>query len=120
MDQALKGIFDEDIIADRKSRLDATRSSLELERSDILSQLNRQTLSDEQIDETLIIAAKIRKGISKADQDPKARRKVIELLNVRARLEFVDGKKKIHVRCIIDSATLSIESGTTNWLCFQK
>lgn len=112
LDQAVAGLFDEEMITERKRNLDTTKNSLEKERGELITQLERVALTVEQAQEILTIAAKIRQGIAKADKDFKARRKLIQILNVRASLEFIEGKKKIHARCILDEKTLLFDSIT--------
>ena len=55
-------------------------------------------------------ARKVSAGLEIADQDFEARRQIIGLLDVRVTLAIEDGEKIAYLRCLLDEASLPIES----------
>ena len=110
LDLYLSGDFDKTMLTDRKTRLETTITALEKERDDLVTTLESQTLTDEQIATIEDFAKKVSAGLEIADQDFEARRQIIDLLDVRVTLAIEDGEKIAYVRCLLDEASLSIES----------
>lgn len=95
------GVFTLDEIKEQKAAYDLQIAKLKERRAELEVQL-QQTLTDTQKLEIEEFAAKIRKGLDKADSKFKVRRRIIELLKVRAAFEVNDkGQKIIDVTCIL-------------------
>ena len=79
--------------------------------------LESQTLTDEQIATIEQFAREIAGGLEEADRDFEARRRIIEGMDVRARLVVEDGLRVAYVSCLIrEEECLSIEPTTTKRL----
>lgn len=105
----LDGSFAQEALIDHKSRIEQTLKALEVERSKMLKQLQHQTLTDQQINSITHLASKVKVGLVKADQDFAARRKLIELLDVRATLKVEDNQKIVYAHCYLGDDNLPIE-----------
>jgi len=70
-------------------------------------------LSDDQIATITEFAQKVSKGLEIADQDFEARRRIVDLLDVRVTLAIEDGEKIAYVRCLVDETSLSIDTTNT-------
>lgn len=82
-----------------KERLEQISTNLLAEKSDLTEHISQATITDDQayIEE---FYAKIRDRLNQADFDTK--RQLIELLDVRCKMDFVDGEKMIWLKCLID------------------
>ena len=94
LDLYLAGDFDKEMLTERKTRLEATITALEEERTDLTIQLEAVTLTDEQIATITDFAREVSGGLEIADQDFDARRKIIDLLDVRVTLAQ-EGEQKV-------------------------
>lgn len=99
LDIYLTGELPRDMLVERKNRLETTVNALEKERSAISGQIERDTLTDEQIQDIETYIEKIGKGLELANANFPARRKIIELLDVEVILAVEDGKKVAYVQC---------------------
>ncbi|CAG0930693.1 L-2,4-diaminobutyrate decarboxylase [Thermoflexales bacterium] len=86
------GVINADELLERKVRLEATIVKLEAERDKLQGRLGRE-LSLQQITEVIKFAEKLTRGLEKADQSFEARRRIIELLDVRAIIATEDGER---------------------------
>ena len=84
-----------------------------MERTKLMKQLEHQTLTDDQIKSITYLASRIKAGLVKADQHFAARRKLIELLNVRATLKVENNVKIVYAQCYLEHKNLPIESRNT-------
>jgi site-specific DNA recombinase len=109
----LNGDFDHDLLLDRKMRIESVLDDLEDERRAITTQIDGQTITDDQIQAIQEFAAEVRRGIDKADKEFVTRLRVVEMLDVTASLDIVDGQKTIDARCILDRAVLSLKTTST-------
>jgi site-specific DNA recombinase len=110
LDLYLSGDFGKEMLTERKTRLETTISALERERAGLAAQVEAQTLTDEQVQTITELAEKVRQKLPSADQSFKARRDLIELLDVQATLTVEDGEKVAYARCLLGEDTLSIAS----------
>jgi Tol biopolymer transport system component len=108
LDLYLSGDFPREVLTERKARLQSTIDALEQERAELAGQLEAQTLTDEQIETIMEFAAKMGKGLDKAELDFEKRRRLIEELDVTVRLAVEGGQKVAHVKCLVGYDDLSI------------
>lgn len=94
------GIITADELLERKVRLEATITRLETEYEKLQGRLSRE-LSPQQITEVIKFAEKLARGLEKADQSFDARRRIIELLNVRAIIATEDGEKVVYASFVL-------------------
>jgi site-specific DNA recombinase len=94
------GVINADELLERKVRLEATIAKLEEEREKLQGRLGRE-LSPQQITEVLKFAEKLARGLEKADQSFAARRRIIELLDVRAILATENGEKVVYASFVL-------------------
>jgi hypothetical protein len=113
LDLYLSGGFPEEVLTERKERLETTIDALGRERVELVAQLEAQALSDGQIETILSFAQKTAGGLELAEQDFDARRCIIELLDVKATLAMEDSQKIVHASCVVGKMVLSIVSNNT-------
>jgi len=94
------GVINADELLERKIRLEATIAKLEAEREKLQGRLGRE-LSPQQITEVIKFAEKLAHGLEKADQSFEARRRIIELLDVRAILATENGEKVVYASFVL-------------------
>jgi site-specific DNA recombinase len=114
LDLYLSGDFPKEMLTDRKARLETTIMSLEKERADLITTLEAQTLTDDQILTIGEFAKKVSKGLAKAETDFATRRQIIDLLDVRITLAIEDGQKVAYARCRVGEKAMSIERTDMN------
>ena len=98
LDLYLSGQFDQDMLFERKQRLEKLVASLHEEKEQLTLQMN-VSLTDTQINELQEISKQIIEGLSEADEDFKTRRRIIEYLNVRVTFLLEDGKQVALLSC---------------------
>ena len=113
LDLYLSGDFPKEMLTERKARLEKTVSALGRERVGLAAQLEAQTLTSEQVQTITEFAQQVARGLETADQDFEARRRVVDMLDVRATLAVENGVKVMYVRCMLGDDTLSIASRTS-------
>ncbi|MFZ5919316.1 MAG: recombinase family protein [Chloroflexota bacterium] len=96
----LSGEFPKEMLLEHKARLETTIKSLERERGCLLADLEARALSKEQVRSIQEFAAEIARGLGAAEQDFARRRRIIELLDVRATLAHENGEKVIYASCL--------------------
>lgn len=100
LDLYLDGNFPKEVLAERKSRLEELLFNLGKEHNDLRVHVRHVTITDEQLSYIEAFCAKIRKGLEKADF--KAKRQIIELLDIRGKIAFENGQKVLYLRCLIN------------------
>lgn len=106
LDLYLSGDIEKDHLAGRKVQLEKTIAGLVRERSELTEQIERQTLTDSQIQTIQRFAAAIQKRIAGADDNFEERRKLIEALDVKGRVVKENGEPVIYAKCIIGKKVL--------------
>lgn len=99
LDLYLEGGFPKDVLGERKLRLEEMLVSLRRERGDLASHIRTVTLSDDPLGAVEDFCATIRKGLDRADFD--ARRRIIELLDVRGKIAVENGQKVLYLKCLV-------------------
>jgi site-specific DNA recombinase len=110
VDLYLSGDFPREALTERKARLEATIEALSAERKSLAASLAEWTLTAEHIASLQAFAAEAAQGLEVAQEDFKARRRIIEMLNLEATLVVEKGQKVIYVRCVLGEEVLPIVS----------
>ena len=76
----------------------------------MVESLQTRALTEEHMSTIAEFAKKTAKGLQKAEESFEARRRIIELLDLEAKLTIEDGVKVAYVRCVIGKERLVIES----------
>jgi hypothetical protein len=87
-------------LTERKARLETEKTSLEAERQSILAQLQRTTLTEEQIQSINEFLDAIREELPFTGIATK--RKIFQRLNVQVQLTIEDGERIAYVQCTLD------------------
>ena len=74
--------------------------SLESEHTELLAHIRHVTMTDDQLTFIEEFCATIRTGLDLADFA--AKRKIIELLDIRGKIAFENGQKVVYLKCLID------------------
>jgi len=110
LDLYLASDFPKEMLTERKARLETTIASLEREQTTLTEKIEAQILTDDQIRNIREYAEQVTEGIELANADFEARRWLVGLLNVQARLEIEDGVKKVHVSAVLGDTVLEVVS----------
>lgn len=76
--------------------------------AELARSLEAVKMTREQMDHLHEYTKRIGQGIAKADFE--AKRKIVDLLETQVELEYQDGNRIAHVRCVLGEACLSIVS----------
>jgi site-specific DNA recombinase len=107
----LSGEFPREMLIDHKARLEKTAEVLERERASLVTPLETQTLTEDQLLGLQESAAAVAKELNAMDDDFVTRRQVIEALDVQANLAVEDGQKVVYTRCLFsDNVRLQFHS----------
>lgn len=114
LDLYLSGEFPKDALLERQVRLTDTISALEREQEELTSQLRAQSLTEGELQSVYDFAVQVAEGLTAADDDFETRRRIIELLDVRATLAIEEGDKIVYLRCRFgDGSSLSVVTTNT-------
>jgi len=113
LDLYLEGGFPKELLVEKKTRLEQTIRSLDSEKVNLHDFLEKKTLTLEQYQEIEEFSRKILEGINLLSCDFKARRKIIELLDIQVTcLLDNDGKQYVNLKCILGSDQYGLSTGT--------
>jgi hypothetical protein len=101
LDLYLSGGFPKEMLTERKTRLEKTIESLERERDNLLERLDRQTITEEQLQTIAEFALEMRKGLDIANADFELRRQLIDMLEMEVTLAIEDEQKIVYVHCLV-------------------
>ncbi len=110
LDLYLTGEFSQDVLIKRKRDIDELTEGLQRERAGLVARLNTRVLTEQQVQTLHEFAARFAENVSQADEDFSMRRRAVEVLDLRGRLEMKDGEKVIHVWCILGDEVLRPET----------
>jgi hypothetical protein len=113
LDLYLVGDFPQELLTERKVRLEQTIRSLKAEEAALEASLDAQQLTEEQIESIFEFVAVVREGLEEADDSFGAKRKLIELLDVRVTLAVENDEKIVYATCRLGKENLSVASNTT-------
>jgi site-specific DNA recombinase len=113
LDLYLAGDFPREVLTERKQRLEATVAALEKERAALADRLSGDTLTPKQKADIRRFTEQAGKGLAVADRDFKARRRLVELLDVTATLAYEDGDKVVYARCVLGENAFNVVSKST-------
>ena len=110
LDLYLKGNFPEEMLIDRKSRLETTIKHLKEEKARLNAHLEAKTLTEGQVQVVKEFAEKVQEGLVAAEDSFEQRRQLIDMLDVQVRLAIEDEKKIAYVQCRLGKKVLSVVS----------
>jgi len=99
LDLFLSGGFSQELIAERKTKIDLNIRKLLDEKNELNSHLSNGVLDDEQIAEVEASCAEIRGKLENASFQSK--RHLIEMLDVHGKLIIENNKKVIYIKCLL-------------------
>jgi site-specific DNA recombinase len=117
IDGYTKGLFSLEDIAAKKVALDNQIVELREAIKSFESDPTSIQLTEEQISDIKEFAARVRRGLSKADNNFADRRKVLELLRMQVTLLVENGKKYADVECVLGAKRLEADYGTIGQYC---
>lgn len=106
LDLFLSGGFSQEMIAERKGKVDALIRDLIKEKNDLKSQLSSDLEHEEQIVEVELICAEIKEKLDAASFQSK--RHLIEMLDVHGKLSIENNRKVIYVKCLLTQPPRSL------------
>jgi site-specific DNA recombinase len=113
LDLYISGQVQRELLIDKKQQLESTLAALEKERYELNLSLEAEALSDGEIHQIEQFAAQIAEGLEPGDESFEDRRRIIELLDVRASFTVEDNQKYIDVWCFLGRNKLPIGDPTT-------
>lgn len=93
------------------TRIEQTLDKLDIQKTELEAHLKTVMLTPEQITDIKTFAAKVRRGLSQADEKFEARRTIIDLLSVKVVCDVEDGKKVLHVECYLGKDSYLLSNG---------
>jgi site-specific DNA recombinase len=99
IDLYMSGTYSLEVVQERKKRLEDAISSLEEQRANLAGAIEGQVLTVEQIDDLQAFASDVRDGLEGATFEEKV--KLFHVLNVTGMISVKDGKKMMHITCLI-------------------
>ena len=105
--------FPKEVLIERREHLLTAIEALKRERTVLAAQLDAQVISDKQLQTIEELAREVVGGLTVADADFVAQRRLIEELDVRATLAVESGEKVIYVQCMLGAASLLVLSTTS-------
>jgi site-specific DNA recombinase len=122
LDAYQSGVFDLDAVTERKHRLDETIAALGREREKLQGRLAGELTSDE-IKSLFQFSSELSRGLDKMSKNFAARRKVIEMLDVRGILVVEGNERVCNASFILGEKRLVVNSGqgdSTPWMGNKK
>jgi site-specific DNA recombinase len=113
LDLYISGQVQRELLLDKKQQLESTLAALEKERDELNLNLESEVLTDNEIRQIVEFAAQIAEGLEPGDESFEDRRRIIELLDVRASFIVEDNQKYVDVWCFLGRNKLSIENPTS-------
>lgn len=114
LDLYVSGNIVKDLLLERKQRLEAELATLETEKANLVSKLQHQTVTTEQAREIKAFAEQVAEGLGEAENDFTSRRRIIDLLDVRGKIDFEDGERVVYVECILGESSVFLSSTSTS------
>ncbi len=106
IDLYLNDNFPKSALLERRTQLETSIADLHKEHTDISTHLKTVIITEEQIEEIEKVFKKIQMGINKATFD--AKRRILELLDLRGKLAVKNGIKEVYIKCLIGQQQLSL------------
>jgi len=113
LDLYLRGDFPQEMLTERKARLEGTIESLRQERRDLAAQIESVTLSDERLTNITEFAGQVAQGLKAADEHFEIRQQIIEELDVQVTVAVEQDEKVLYVRCFVGESRQCLESTST-------
>lgn len=120
LDLYISGQVQRELLIDKKQQLESTLSALEKERDELNLNLESEVLSDSEIRQIMEFAAQIAEGLEPGDESFEDRRRIIELLDVRASFIVEDSQKYVDVWCFLGRKKLLIGDPTSQNAAFSR
>ena len=109
----LTGEFSKEELSKYHTELEKRIRSLEKEQSRLEQQLDKDTISQDQIASLKAVARAVSRGLNEAEAHFETRRKIIDLLDVMVTLGVDDGHKHIDIACRMGTDTVPTASRIT-------
>jgi hypothetical protein len=113
LDLYISGQVQRELLIDKKQQLESTLAALEKEREELNLNLESEALTDNEIRQIVEFAAQIAEGLEPGDESFEDRRRIIELLDVRASFIVENNQKYVDVWCFLGRNKLSIGNPTS-------
>ncbi|HXV42174.1 MAG TPA: recombinase zinc beta ribbon domain-containing protein, partial [Anaerolineae bacterium] len=110
LDLYLKGDFPQEMLTERKDRLETTIKNLKDERARLSAHLEAKMLTEEQIRTVKDFAEKVRDGLTAADNNFESQRQIVEMLDIQITLTIENNKKIAYVQCRLGQERLPIRT----------
>lgn len=114
LDSYLDGVFEREVIQDKKIELDKLLADLRKRKTEIENHLKEVTITDQQIQDFVAFAESVRGELELDDIDFEHKRELIEQLNVTGILTVENGEKVVYAACHAGKRRLSVDP--SNWL----
>jgi site-specific DNA recombinase len=110
----LSGEFPKEVLISRKNDLETVMQSLENEKNKLLENIQEKELTPKQIENIFEFAEQIKEGLEHANNSFRAKREIIEALDVHV-IITVEGKEKIvYAECVLGETSLRLEKSKNN------
>jgi len=110
LDLYLDSGFPREVLADRQKQLEDGIAGLGREREILVGQLAQETLPDETIRDIVKFAGEVALDLEAAGQSYEARRRIVDMLDVRVTLTLEDGEKIVYASMLCGDGTFPVVS----------
>jgi hypothetical protein len=111
LDLHLSGRLSQGLLIERIGQLETEIRSLERERARLVAVLGSQSLTEDKIETLQRLATRSVRGLELAEADFETRRRIVDLLDVRAHFAVEDGEQVIYVSCELAEGRLALAKG---------
>jgi len=114
LDEYLNDDMLRELLMARTEQFKAQIEALENERVQLVKQLNADVLTDVQVQSLEAFAAAVQERLPEADADFKKRRLLIDMLDLRGKMDIIDGEQSISLTGHLGESSPLFVSQTTN------
>jgi len=108
IDLYVSGNITRDLLVDKKQRLENTISALSDEKQHLMAHMVGKALTDKDIQKICDFASQVAEGMDLNEIDFEGRRRLVELLDLRAKFYIEDNQKVVEIWCILGTGKLAI------------
>lgn len=114
LDLYVGGDIPKDMLLERRKRLEDELAKLNAEQAHLTHSVEDKTITDEQVLEIKAFAEQVAQGLDAAANNFSARRRIIEMLNVRGSVDVENEEKVVYVECALGESSLYLSVTNTH------
>jgi hypothetical protein len=108
IDLYVSGSISRDLLVDKKQRVETTISALTEEKQHLIAHMVGKALTERDIQKICDFALQVAEGLDLNEIDFEGRRRLLELLDLRAKFSIEDNQKVVEIWCILGTGKLAL------------